>query len=218
MGSPWSPIRWSVTTDDNEELEEMRRKRNGLTLSRSPVSVASGQWSVAHDPRKFLPSRAHPEHRAYRKQLEKEHPFGFTQMAVLGMLGLTLAWDIEKQVQKHEERKDKEEAEQKKREDRERRRREKAIRNGTWDPRREHMGSGTSQPSIERGSSSRGGAPRGYTPDPRRRQSVDYRANPRYEDRYPDARPRYEPRYDPRYDDLNDLDRTERGRGRRDSW
>ncbi|KAI0397796.1 hypothetical protein F5Y17DRAFT_454681 [Xylariaceae sp. FL0594] len=59
-------------------------------------------------PRDYLPSRAHPEHRKHRKQLEKEHPFGFKEFAVLGLIGLTLAWDIEKQVEKREQRKDKE--------------------------------------------------------------------------------------------------------------
>ncbi|KAJ2966254.1 hypothetical protein NUW58_g10706 [Xylaria curta] len=76
------------------------------------------------DPRNLLPSRADPVQRKARKQLEKEHAVGLTEVAVLGLIGLTLAWDIDKQVKKREEKKDKEEAEKKKREERERWRRE----------------------------------------------------------------------------------------------
>ncbi|KAI0380033.1 hypothetical protein F5Y04DRAFT_104674 [Hypomontagnella monticulosa] len=93
------------------------------------------------NPRNYLPSRAHPEHRSRRKELEKEHPFGWTEPLVLGMLGIGLAWNIEKQVQKHEERKDREEQEAKEKEERRRRRRERQIRDGTFDPANQDRGS-----------------------------------------------------------------------------
>lgn len=93
------------------------------------------------NPRNYLPSRAHPEHRSRRKELEKEHPFGWTEPLVLGMLGIGLAWNIEKQVQKHEERKDREEQEAKEKEERRRRRRERQIRDGTFDPANHDRGS-----------------------------------------------------------------------------
>ncbi|KAI1804144.1 hypothetical protein F4811DRAFT_521709 [Daldinia bambusicola] len=64
------------------------------------------------NPRNYLPSRAHPEHRSRRKQLEKEHPFTWKEPLVLGLIGIGLAWNIEKQVQKHEERKEREEQQQ----------------------------------------------------------------------------------------------------------
>ncbi|KAI8948920.1 hypothetical protein F4801DRAFT_580958 [Xylaria longipes] len=75
------------------------------------------------DPRRLLPSHAEPKERHRRKQLEKEHAVGLKEVAVLGLIGLTLAWDIDKQVRKKEEQKEKEEAEQKKREEREERER-----------------------------------------------------------------------------------------------
>ncbi|KAI3329045.1 hypothetical protein HD806DRAFT_270546 [Xylariaceae sp. AK1471] len=178
---------------------------------------------IPPDPRKYLPSRAHPEHRQQRKQLEKEHPFGLTQVAALGLIGLTLAWDIEKQVQKHEEKKDKEEAEQKKREDREGRRRAKSTHSASNDHRRDYMASKSNRASERRG----GSASESYARDPRYRQSVVYRVDPKYDDRYRDQKPRHDlrenyqydnRRYDSRYDDLRDLDQAERGRSRRDSW
>ncbi|KAI0175912.1 hypothetical protein GGR52DRAFT_570891 [Hypoxylon sp. FL1284] len=107
------------------------------------------------NPRGYLPSNAHPEHRSHRKELEKQHPFGWTEPLVLGMLGIGLAWNIEKQVQKHEERKDREEQEQREREDRRRRRRERQIRGGTFDPRAQDAGS-SSQGSSSRGDRGRG--------------------------------------------------------------
>ncbi|KAK2613492.1 hypothetical protein N8I77_000404 [Diaporthe amygdali] len=51
------------------------------------------------DPR---PSKAHPEMRARRKQLEKEHGYGWVPPVVLGLLGLTLAYDVTKDVEKYE--------------------------------------------------------------------------------------------------------------------
>ncbi|KAI1344963.1 hypothetical protein F5Y15DRAFT_12960 [Xylariaceae sp. FL0016] len=181
------------------------------------------------DPRNLLPSRAHPEHRAVRKNLEKEHHFGYTEPILLGMLGLTLAFNIEDSVRKHEERKDKEEEERTKREDRERRRRERAIRNGTWDPRRRASVSNGDRPSDH------GGSDRGSSRDTRdnrdsRHRSVDRRGPPpRTNDRYypenrgPDGpEPRYNERYpyeryDPRYDDRRDVG-SSRGSRRRDSF
>lgn len=55
------------------------------------------------DPR---PSKAHPEERARRKQLEKEHGYGWVPPVVLGLLGLTLAYDVTRDVEKCEKRKD----------------------------------------------------------------------------------------------------------------
>ncbi|KAI0154963.1 hypothetical protein GGR57DRAFT_502148 [Xylariaceae sp. FL1272] len=188
------------------------------------------------DPRNLLPSRADPEHRQRRKQLEKEHPFGFTEVAVLSMIGVGLLWDMEKQVQKHEEKHHKEEAEKRKREEREQRRRAKSqsSRNESRNPRSDG-GRG------ERGEPSRRRAPEEYASNPRRRQSVAY--GPEYDPqdshrqgRHYDSRPRYEPRYerdpryeaDPRYEVVYEPrheERERRGpeteigrRSRRDSW
>ncbi|KAI0433696.1 hypothetical protein F5Y09DRAFT_298536 [Xylaria sp. FL1042] len=157
------------------------------------------------DPRNLLPSRAHPEHRQHRKKLEKEHPFSFAQVATLGLIGLTLAWDMDKQVQKHEERKGKENAE---RDERERRRREKGNRES--DSRRDHRAPDSSR-TRKRGGWD--GASESYAHDPRRRQSVDYRADLRRNDGYRSQTPRYDPRDDYRYEA-----QTGRGRSRRDSW
>ncbi|KAI0457669.1 hypothetical protein F5B21DRAFT_501059 [Xylaria acuta] len=171
------------------------------------------------DPRRLLPSRAEPEQRQKRKQLEKEHAVGLAEVAVLGLIGLTLAWDIDKQVHKKEEQKEKEEAEQKKREERERRRRGEAIHDGTSDHRRDYRSSSGSGRRSERGGQSASGS---YARDPRRRQSVDHRADTRYDDRYRDPTPRHDSRdyrrYDSPYDEMRDLDRAERGRSRRDSY
>ncbi|KAI0904011.1 hypothetical protein F4823DRAFT_616524 [Ustulina deusta] len=163
------------------------------------------RFSPPANPRNLLPSRAHPEHRQARKELEKEHPFSFAQVATLGLIGLTLAWDMEKQVRKHEERKEKEEAEQKRRGEQERRRREKSsYHNRTVDSRRDHRAPDSSRTSNR-------GASESYARDSRRRQSVDYRrADTRREDgcRGPV----------PRYGDPIGFDLTGRGRSRRDSW
>ncbi|RYC54934.1 hypothetical protein CHU98_g11274 [Xylaria longipes] len=174
------------------------------------------------DPRRLLPSHAEPKERHRRKQLEKEHAVGLKEVAVLGLIGLTLAWDIDKQVRKKEEQKEKEEAEQKKREEREereRRRSEKAFHDGTSDSRRNYMSSDGGSQRSERGDRS---ASRSYARDSRRHQSVDPRADTRYDDRYRDRTPRYDSRdyrrYDSPYNERRDLDRTERGRSRRDSW
>ncbi|KAI1766197.1 hypothetical protein GGR53DRAFT_464599 [Hypoxylon sp. FL1150] len=113
------------------------------------------------NPRGYLPSHAHPEHRSARKELEKEHPFGWTEPLILGMIGVGLAWNIEKQVQKHEERKDREEKEQKEREERRRRRREQQIRNGTFDPRAQDTGSQSSRGRRGSRPAGAGGSERG---------------------------------------------------------
>ncbi|KAI0409450.1 hypothetical protein F4802DRAFT_543971 [Xylaria palmicola] len=176
------------------------------------------------NPRKFFSSRADPEERERRKQLEKESAVGLTEVAVLGLIGLTLAWDIEKQVQKREEKKEKEEeAEHRRREDRERRRREAAHRDGTFDPRRDYGASdGGGRRSARDGRSATAAAESCARDSGRRRQSVDYRADARYEDRYRDRRPRYDPRgdrpYDGPYDDPRHLDPAGGRRSRRDSW
>lgn len=185
-----------------------------------------------------MPSKAHPEHRSYRKELEKQHPFGWTEPLVLGMLGIGLAWNIEKQVHKHEERKDKEEQEQKEREERRRRRREQQIRNGTFDPRAQDGGSQSSRgrrSSRAGGSGGNGngnGSERGsdqsvardtvdLQKDRRSRrdrvQSVDMgrHENPRYieDDRYYEQM-RYDRRRDDRYGDDRYDDRYDDRRSR----
>ncbi|KAI0512489.1 hypothetical protein F5B22DRAFT_304853 [Xylaria bambusicola] len=164
------------------------------------------------DPRNLLPSRAHPEQRKHRKQLEKQHPFGFTEIATLGLIGLTLAWDIDKQVQKCAEKKGKEHDE------RDRHQRDKAYHDRTPEPRRDHRGSESGQ------SSRRGdwGAPERCAYDPRRRQSAGYRDDARRDDEYRGYRPRYDPRDDYRcerqYEDPRGSDSASRRRIRRDSW
>ncbi|KAK8028676.1 hypothetical protein PG991_005732 [Apiospora marii] len=65
------------------------------------------------DPRDLLPSRADPEHRSHRKELEKQHGYGYTEPLILAAIGIGL-------MRKHEERKD--EAERAAEERRERRR------------------------------------------------------------------------------------------------
>ncbi|TGJ82544.1 hypothetical protein E0Z10_g6225 [Xylaria hypoxylon] len=171
------------------------------------------------DPRGLLPSRAHPEHRKTRKDLEKEHQIGFAEVGVLSLIGLTLAWNIENQVRKCEERKDKEEEGQKKREDRENHRRENGYHDRTADLRRNQRSPESSR-SSNRGDRD---ASESYARDPRRRQSVDHRAESRRDDRYRSQTRRYEPRDNHRYGsqsqyhDPRDLDLAGRGRSRRDS-
>ncbi|CAJ2501964.1 Uu.00g048170.m01.CDS01 [Anthostomella pinea] len=186
------------------------------------------------DPRKYLPSRAHPDHRSQRKELEKKHPFGYTEPILLGLLGLGLAWNIEHQVKHHEERKDKEEEERLKREDRERRRREKQRGGGggggggSSSRRGDSVGGGSSEMRSDTrdrdraGSSARGGS--GSRDDARefrssRHQSVGgQRSDLRYVERQQPPPPRREERHvDDRYEDRYD-DRVPLGRGRRDSW
>ncbi|KAJ4406819.1 hypothetical protein N0V82_010045 [Gnomoniopsis sp. IMI 355080] len=77
------------------------------------------------DPR---PSRAHPEHRKLRKELEKEHGYGWVPPVILALLGVTLAYDVTKDVEKKEERHKKDEEDDEKRK---RRRREREIRSGS---------------------------------------------------------------------------------------
>lgn len=98
------------------------------------------------DPR---PSKAHPEMRARRKQLEKEHGYGWVPPVVLGLLGLTLAYDVTRDVEKYEKKKeegensqqngggDGEDEETRRRRKRERRREELRLRSD-----RRHRGGG----------------------------------------------------------------------------
>ncbi len=61
---------------------------------------------LPYDPR---PSKAHPEHREFRKGIEKESPhFSWLPIGLLALMGVTLAMNIENDVKKCEERKDKE--------------------------------------------------------------------------------------------------------------
>ncbi|TPX13126.1 uncharacterized protein E0L32_006552 [Thyridium curvatum] len=53
------------------------------------------------DPR---PSKAHPDHREHRKKLEKEHPFTWMPGVVLGLMGVTLLMNVEKDVERREQR------------------------------------------------------------------------------------------------------------------
>ena len=59
------------------------------------------------------PSKAHPEHRARRKQLERESPafnmqdFGI-KTAMIGLLALVACFPWEKEVEKHERRREEE--------------------------------------------------------------------------------------------------------------
>ncbi|KAI1368674.1 hypothetical protein F5Y08DRAFT_335570 [Xylaria arbuscula] len=181
------------------------------------------------DPRNLLPSRADPEHRQRRKKLEKEHPFGLTEFVSLGLIGLTLAWDIDKQVEKcAEKKKGKEDAigeQQARRDEGDRRRRDKEHYDRTPDRRRDHRGRGSESGSSR--SSKRGGdwdASERYGYDPRRRQSVGgYRDDIRRDDRYHDYKPRYDPRDDyrsgsSRYDDRRGSEPPIRRRSRRDSF
>ncbi|OTB06385.1 hypothetical protein M426DRAFT_21167 [Hypoxylon sp. CI-4A] len=193
------------------------------------------------DPRSILPSRAHPEHRSRRKELEKEHPFSWTGPLVLGMIGVGLAWNIENQVQKHEERKDKEQREGKENEERRRRRREQQIRSGTFDPANQDSGSQSSSGGKSRrgrsayaGGSERGSdrsvgrdtvdlerGRRSRRHDRDRGQSVDmgHRSDPRYiEDDSYYEQSRYDRSSNNDYDDLRGHDRDDYYRSRRDSW
>ncbi|XDG06831.1 hypothetical protein ABKA04_006446 [Annulohypoxylon sp. FPYF3050] len=181
---------------------------------------------AAANPRNYMPSRAHPEHRSMRKELEKEHPFDWTGPLVLGMLGIGLAWDIEKQVKKREERKDKEEQDARERDEhRRRRRREQQIRDGTFDPeardrdtrsRSSHdRGSdrsvGKDTAELERGRRSRRDRGRSVgssrKEDPRYIEDDEYYEQSRY-DRGSDDSSRYQDRDYQHYG----------GRSRRDSW
>ncbi|KAI7784784.1 hypothetical protein LA080_009103 [Diaporthe eres] len=95
------------------------------------------------DPR---PSKAHPEERARRKQLEKEHGYGWVPPVVLGLLGLTLAYDVTRDVEKYEKMKDdpKDERAQGRRDDEEdeetRRRRRRERRREELRSRSQHHG------------------------------------------------------------------------------
>lgn len=95
------------------------------------------------DPR---PSKAHPEERARRKKLEKEHGYGWVPPVVLGLLGLTLAYDVTRDVEKYENMKDdgKDERAQGRRDDEEdeetRRRRRRERRREELRSRSQHHG------------------------------------------------------------------------------
>ncbi|KAI1182399.1 hypothetical protein F5B17DRAFT_190399 [Nemania serpens] len=178
------------------------------------------------DPRKYLTARGEPEQRQKRKELEKEHSVSLLQVAQLGLIGLTMAWNIEKQVEKHEKKKEQEEAEQRRPKDREHRRRrgESASRDRTHRSRHDYAAAGDRSESERRGRHAAGA----YARDPRRHQSMDYRAGAgagagaRYDDRRRDPIPRQEPRDHHRYyagppDYPTASERPERIRRRRDS-
>ncbi|KAI1852437.1 hypothetical protein JX266_002615 [Neoarthrinium moseri] len=169
------------------------------------------------DPRKVLPSRADPEHRSKRKELEKKHGYGYTEPLVLAMLGVGLVWNIENQVSKHEKRKEEEEEREKQREERRRRRRDDHGRSSTWDVR-----DGDRSDRSDRGSSrydyrdDHRDDPRDYKYDtrdhrdePRRLEFRDQEYR-RYRDEYKDYRNDY------RYADRRDG--SVRRSNRRDSF
>ncbi|KAI1461958.1 hypothetical protein F4805DRAFT_189315 [Annulohypoxylon moriforme] len=192
-----------------------------------------GKLATAN-PRNYMPSRAHPEHRSARKELEKEHPFDWTGPLVLGMLGIGLAWDIEKQVKKREERKDREEQENKEREERRRRRREQQIRNGTFDPDdqdRDSYSQSRDRRSSHAGRSDRGSdrsvakdtvdLERGRRSHRDRGRSVgsNRREDPRYiEDDSYYEQSRYDRGYEEDQRSHNYNYNYQGGRSRRDSW
>lgn len=163
---------------------------------------------VPPDPRNLLASRADPEHRAARKELEKKHPFGYKEPLLLTMLGIGLIWNIEKQVKDKTERKMKDEQEKEEKEERRRRRRERDIRAGTWDPMRDDTsrgsfsdrGGGGSDRGSNRGTSRDAYEGRGYSRGPAARPRFyhDDEDDRRYGRRNADH---YDDRYDERYDD-----------------
>ncbi|KAH8681482.1 hypothetical protein BX600DRAFT_446666 [Xylariales sp. PMI_506] len=158
------------------------------------------------DPRKMLPSRADPEHRGRRKELEKKHGYGYVEPLVLGMIGITLAWNIENQVRKAEERKEKEADE----------------RGGQHQQQQQQRARGRSQPqqhrSSQRQDQHRDQQPRSGSYDPRRRRD-DYSQPRVYREHGDRSRDYY------RYYDEVDVERvygnygSSRGRkSHRDSW
>ncbi len=83
------------------------------------------------DPR---PSKAHPEHRATRKKIEKaESAFGWMPVFMLGLMGITIFMNLEKDVQKHEKKHEEEEARE---EERQREQRRAEMMGGGEGPRR----------------------------------------------------------------------------------
>lgn len=46
------------------------------------------------NPRNALPSRADTEARKLRKDLEKEHSYGYKEPILLTLLGITLFWNV----------------------------------------------------------------------------------------------------------------------------
>lgn len=86
--------------EKEEEKQHKQNKQDEMARSRKLLPL---------DPR---PSRAHPEHRATRKQLEKENGYGWVPPVILGLVGLTLAFDVSKDVEKAEEKHKKREEEE----------------------------------------------------------------------------------------------------------
>lgn len=82
------------------------------------------------DPR---PSKAHPEHRKLRKELEKEHSYEWVPPVILALLGVTLAYDVTKDVEKHEQKHKEEEEEEERRRRRRRERSHRSRRRGSDD-------------------------------------------------------------------------------------
>ncbi|KAI1130716.1 hypothetical protein F5Y10DRAFT_107184 [Nemania abortiva] len=168
--------------------------------------------------RNYLPSRADPDHRQMRKELEKKHSIGYKQVVVLGLLGVKLAWNIEQQVKKHEEKRDREEAEQRRRHDQERQRRERAFHERRFDPRRDYSKPDDST-RAQRGSWT---TSENYSRETRRYHSPDYRVKSRHsEDQPRDERRRYHSQdsrqHDGPYHVTRSFDQTEYIRRRRDS-
>lgn len=109
------------------------------------------------DPR---PSRANPEHRKARKELESSHGYGWVPPVLLGLLGLSLAFDVTKDIEKHEERhrREEEDAERARRRQRRRRERERREREyGSSSRRRRSYDDAEEQEDEDRGSDDDGG-------------------------------------------------------------
>lgn len=157
------------------------------------------------NPRDLLPSNADQEARKVRKELEKEHSYGYKEPILLGLIGLTLFWNMEKQVAKHEERKDKEELENMERvHEREARRRSEKGK-----PRRDSRKPDDTNRERRRSEGRRGGGGGGGGND--RTAPRDVRDSRSYSRDVRGSRPWY---YDDRYEDrhTDHYDDWKRGR------
>ena len=98
------------------------------TSSRQNSSERLAHYIVQMKPAKILPpdprpSKAHPQHREARKQIEKKYSDGFEWIPwlALALTGAAVAFDIEKDVRKCEEKKERKEREREREKERERR-------------------------------------------------------------------------------------------------
>ncbi|KAK0715855.1 hypothetical protein B0H67DRAFT_252777 [Lasiosphaeris hirsuta] len=86
---------------------EGERARESQKMKPNPAAKVPSK-TVPPDP---CPSRAHPEHRSQRKQLEKKHSDAFEWMSwvALGLAGLAVEFDVERDVRRCEERRERRE-------------------------------------------------------------------------------------------------------------